>query len=570
MRRGVVVAATIAIVLTAAAIWCVWVIRSASALRDEVAANVGALEETRAVRTMALAAAVTPADRVAAAEALAANASRRAPAAAPHAERLVAAVQRLAASPDDVDARAGVDAALDGITVALRAANRRVSLELGNRWDSLNLVALTVLALAAGLLAATAISHRLRLRSEAMEAALRARTSSLQAAATQWANGDLSAPLTVDARSADDFGAVLEQLRVSLAEHVAELERRHREIQVLVDDLRAQLIRKAEQLSAQVPARVEPSPRVIAGQYEIGAPLGVGGMGTVHHARRLSDGRRVALKLMNQPRDAVHHGRFVREARLLAEVHHPNVIRILDVGMHDGQPYLVTELVEGANLAAETAPWSVERALPVLTAVADGLTAIHAHGIVHRDIKPGNVVVGRTTTGDDLTKILDFGIARDAGDPGVALPPTPPDVGNGITRVVPLGRGTPLPGGGDPLTADGVMVGTLRYIAPEGRLAAPLTAAADIFSFGVLAVKLLTGDYPWSVPLVTLLRSKERPPPPTIDAPLPDPLRELLLRCLALDPLERPTAATLRDACRDQGHSVGSSGAGRGNVSPAT
>ncbi|MBZ0237025.1 MAG: serine/threonine protein kinase [Deltaproteobacteria bacterium] len=403
-----------------------------------------------------------------------------------------------------------------------------------------------------------------------MERALRARTQTLQGAVTQWASGDLSQPLAGDARGPDEFGAVLEQLRVALAGHVTELERRHREIQVLVDDLRAQLIQKTEQLGRHIPASAGASPRVIGDQYELGASLGVGGMGHVHHARRLSDGRRVALKLMNQPKHAVFYARFVREARLLAEVHHPGVIRILDVGLHEGQPYLVTELIEGTNLAAETEPWGLDRALPVLAAIADGLAAIHAHGIVHRDIKLANVVVGRTTSGEALTKILDFGIARDASDPELPAAPPPAEPADGFTRVVPLGRGTPLPeGASEPLTADGAMVGTLRYIAPEAQLAAPLTTAADIFSFGVLAVKLLTGEFPWSVPLVSLLRRGEPPTPPSIDASLPGWLRQLLVRCLSIDPLARPTAVELRDACRAHEHSEGSSDAGRGNLSPA-
>lgn len=402
------------------------------------------LEQTRELRSMVPATSESSVERPTVAEALAARVRTYARPAAVDADALVAAARRIDASPGDASARAELDRAADALVVALRAENRRVSLELGERWENLIYVALTVLALAAGLLAVTAISHRLRLRAEALERAMRARTAALQDAATQWAGGDRSRPIPPDPDATDDFGGVLEQLRDALSSHVTELERRHRDIELL--------------------------------------------------------------------------------------------------------------------------------ARPVLAAIAEGLAAIHARGIVHRDLKLANVVVGQTANGDELTKILDFGIARDTSDEqvaGAALPAeveaaladphalrTPPSAAQtpDPTRVVPLGvRGTPAPGvvlgPNDPLTMAGMLVGTPRYMAPEARVGILLTPAADVFSFGVLAVKLLCGEFPWSVPLAPALRRGEEAPPPSIDATLPEDLRQILARCLSIDPLDRPTAGELVKAC---------------------
>ena len=220
--------------------------------------------------------------------------------------------------------------------------------------------------------------------------------------------------------------------------------------------------------SARAESRTLQSPQVIGqriGSYEIVAKLGAGGMGEVYRARDTRLGRDVAVKIMRDaPRlDSPLGDRLLREARALASLNHPNIVTIHEVGDADGVPYLILEWIDGGSLAdrASTRPVSVDEFVEIALPVADALGAAHAHGIVHRDVKPGNVLITR----DGRVKLADFGLA---------------------TRVDP----------DRDATRTAAVVGTVAYMSPEQAAGADLSPASDVYSFGVMAYELLTGARP--------------------------------------------------------------------------
>ena len=212
-------------------------------------------------------------------------------------------------------------------------------------------------------------------------------------------------------------------------------------------------------------------------RYTIEALVGQGGMGCVYRAHDEKLGRRVALKVISGD-DASDDAkaRLVREARAAAALDHPNAVAIFDVGEHDGEPYIVMELVEGQTLRSlvgdSTAPAPAK--LARLADVARALDSAHRRGLVHRDVKPENVMV----RDDGMVKVLDFGIARRAHsrvDPHAST----------VTPAVPT------------LTIDGAKFGTPVYMAPEQIRGDALDGRADQFAWGVLAYEVLTGRLPW-------------------------------------------------------------------------
>jgi serine/threonine protein kinase len=214
---------------------------------------------------------------------------------------------------------------------------------------------------------------------------------------------------------------------------------------------------------AEAPGAVDT--RRLGGRYRVGALLGAGGMGEVWAARDLLLDRPVAVKVLGAALagDGRAAERLRREARAAARLDHPNIARMLDLGEHDGRPYLVMELLEGESLATRidrAGPIPPAEAARVVAAVADALQAAHSAGVVHRDVKPGNVYL---TSGGEV-KVLDFGIASAAGETDLTT---------------------------------GDLLGTAAYLAPERALGRPATPAADLYSLGVVLYQLLAGRRPF-------------------------------------------------------------------------
>jgi eukaryotic-like serine/threonine-protein kinase len=258
--------------------------------------------------------------------------------------------------------------------------------------------------------------------------------------------------------------------------------------------------------------------RRFAGRYLLSNLIGTGGMATVWRAEDSLLSRVVAIKVLHREyaSDPVARSRFRAEARAAASISHPNVVSVFDYGdtgatAGAGAPFLVMELVEGRSLAEELddrGSLPSEEAAKVLEQVALGLSAAHALHIIHRDIKPGNLLV--TTSG--TVKITDFGIARAAD--AVSL------------------------------TRTGTVMGTARYISPEQAAGQPAGPESDLYSLGVVAYTCLSGAPPFAAetPLATALAHLRDPVPPLPDA-TPVALRLIVLRLLAKNPADRPRDA---------------------------
>jgi|APLak6261679142_1056127.scaffolds.fasta_scaffold00011_72 serine/threonine-protein kinase len=194
---------------------------------------------------------------------------------------------------------------------------------------------------------------------------------------------------------------------------------------------------------------------------ELLEPIGEGGMGTVYRARHVRLDRIVAVKFLSRElaQQPELRDRFTREARALAKVVHPNVVQIFDAGEEDGEAYLVMEYVEGGTLASKL-PLGPREAVRVMRAVCDALQAVHAAGLVHRDVKPENVLL--TSSGE--VKLSDFGIARETK--------------------------------GQALTRPGTALGTPGYVAPEVLRGEPASVRADVYALGAMLRQLVTGQAP--------------------------------------------------------------------------
>lgn len=260
------------------------------------------------------------------------------------------------------------------------------------------------------------------------------------------------------------------------------------------------------------------------GRYTILRRLGGGGMGAVFEVERKTDGERLALKVVVGEVSGSSPARFAREAEIGARVRHPHVVAIVDVGVYAGVPFLAMELHD-ASLESERARFGdAAWAKPLLRQIAAGLAALHRAGVVHRDLKPGNVLLAA----DGTAKISDFGISRFDEDDGAE-----------VDAVAPTMVGVSKPRGIE-LTGTGMVLGTPLYMAPEStRGARSVDARADVFSFAVLSCELLTGRLPHAVPPVLLAMAGEPIPPGDVDVE-PGALREALLSALDADPGRRP------------------------------
>jgi serine/threonine-protein kinase len=267
--------------------------------------------------------------------------------------------------------------------------------------------------------------------------------------------------------------------------------------------------------------------RTLAQRYRLIRTLDEGSMGEVHLAQDLHDGRKVAVKIlpMELSRDAEWVARLSREAQALSAIDHPSVARVIELGADpDGTHWMVLEYVAGRPLRDVLAGGALHpaRALKVAKQMVAGLGAAHAAGIIHRDVKPENVMLLDEAPGfdDDRVKVLDFGIAKlDENRHGVG-----------------------------PATAAGTVLGTPHYMSPEQVRRAPLDARSDLYSVGVVLHECITGVPPFDGEDVTIMSKHLQQSPPSLTSPVaPDALtlavRACVARLLSKDPSARPQSA---------------------------
>lgn len=339
---------------------------------------------------------------------------------------------------------------------------------------------------------------------------------------------------------ADNNDRLVETTR-ALELQVAQLDAKHVEVATLNAELRHQVAERSRELAKVLAtslsgkalatdSRAPLQASVVGGRYRLDRELGRGAMGSVHEAERLSDGLKVAVKVLHSVRDAADAARFAREAEIASRVQHPNLVGVLDVGMTaTGSPYLVMEHVSGGTLAARAAQFGdVAVVLPWLSGIARALAALHAAGIVHRDLKPANVLLAERQ-GVLTPRLADFGISRleSLGDIDAET----------------LQRG-------ERLTRTGAFLGTPLYMAPEQATnAAGVGPSADVFAFGVMAYELLTTHPPFLPPAVFRVMAHAPIPPPAVRlaklSGLSPAVGATLDACLSLDASARPDSSTL-------------------------
>jgi Tol biopolymer transport system component len=260
------------------------------------------------------------------------------------------------------------------------------------------------------------------------------------------------------------------------------------------------------------------------GPYEIQSALGAGGMGVVYKARDTRLDRTVAIKVLpaTLASDPHFRERFDREARAISQLEHPHICTLHDVGEHDGTSYLVMQYLEGETLEARLKKGALplSQALQCAIQIAEALDRAHRAGIVHRDLKPGNIMLTRTGA-----TLLDFGLAKAAEPMGQAaglsmLPTTPPN-----------------------LTAQGTILGTFQYMAPEQLEGREADNRTDIFAFGAVVYEMITGRKAFlgqsHASLISAIMSSAPAPVSTLQALTPAALDRLVATCLAKDPDDR-------------------------------
>src|ERR1017187_7708011 len=258
------------------------------------------------------------------------------------------------------------------------------------------------------------------------------------------------------------------------------------------------------------------------GPYEILSSVGAGGMGEVYRARDTRLDRIVAIKVLPAhlaDRSELRE-RFEREARTIASLNHPHICTLHDIGQQDGTDFLVMEYLEGETLAQRLQKGSLplEQVLQYAIEIADALDKAHRKGVTHRDLKPGNIMITKSGT-----KLLDFGLAKLKQEAAPAN--------------VPL---SDLPTAIDPLTAQGTIVGTLQYMAPEQVEAKEVDARTDIFAFGAVVYEMATGKKAFvgksQASLMAKILETDPPPMSSLTPMTPRALDRLVKRCLAKEP----------------------------------
>jgi hypothetical protein len=257
---------------------------------------------------------------------------------------------------------------------------------------------------------------------------------------------------------------------------------------------------------------------VVADRYEVEAEIGRGGMAIVYRAQDLELAEKVALKVFRPgPDDQDGIARFRQELKVSRQLIHPNITRLYDIGLHRGQRYISMELLVGHSVDELTgSPWSARRAIECLLHICEGLHAAHGQGVIHRDIKPGNLFMTR----EGFTKIMDFGIARQRSARGV--------------------------------TQAGLVVGTPEYLSPEQIRGETAMETSDLYAVGVVAYEIFTGRKPFVhdelVPLLQMHLLAPPQPPSVHRTDLPPGLEEVILRLLQKNPADRfPSARALAE-----------------------
>ena len=269
------------------------------------------------------------------------------------------------------------------------------------------------------------------------------------------------------------------------------------------------------------------------GDYVVERLIARGGCGNVYAAEHTVLGRRAALKILRRDlsnaADAVN--RFVREARAVNAIQHPNIVDIYEFGrLPDGRPYHVMELIEGDDLEAvlrNEGPFSPARALEVLRPICGAVAAAHAMGVIHRDLKASNIILG-TRSGQPVVKLLDFGIAKLIDRSAI-----------GVTTSTPIGQ----------------HIGTPYAMAPEQIRGVAVDARTDVYALGVLLFQLLTGRVPFpgdDNSEVERMHLMEDPPPPSKYVDVPAAIDAVVLRCMEKQPeLRYPSADALLSALEE-------------------
>jgi serine/threonine-protein kinase len=297
------------------------------------------------------------------------------------------------------------------------------------------------------------------------------------------------------------------------------------------------------------------------GPYEILGPIGAGGMGEVYKARDTRLERTVAVKVLSAQLagDTEFRARFEREAKTISQFSHPSICTLHDIGRQDGVDYLVLEYLEGETLARrlerETGGLPIETALKIGVEICDALDRAHRHGITHRDLKPGNVMLTKSGA-----KLLDFGLAKPArgvqtgGARNLSAP-----AGAGISdRLTELSPG--------PMTSQGTILGTFQYMAPEQIEGQEADARSDIWALGCLLYETITGRRVFAgktqASLLGAILKVQPPPISSVVATVPPALDHIVTTCLAKDPDERWQSAG------DIGRELKWLTAGRSDVAP--
>lgn len=248
---------------------------------------------------------------------------------------------------------------------------------------------------------------------------------------------------------------------------------------------------------------------LLNGRYQLQQEVGHGGMGTVYLAQDTYLQREVAVKMLDgHILGSDGRSMLLHEARAAARLSHPNVVMVFDLGESDEVPFVVMEYVPGQTLA-EARPTRIQEVIRIGRQLCAALHHAHQKGLVHRDVKPANVLM----TPEGVAKLTDFGLAR------------------ALDR---------------PLDPNDSFSGTLSYVAPEQAMGQPVTYAADLYAFGVLLYELTTGERPFTGNPTQLLvqHLQEKPQPPRDRNPnIPSALNELILNLLQKEPSERPSSA---------------------------